>query len=95
MFKGREQEIAEICEYVQVPRRGFILYGQKRSGKSSILWHVAKKLQDKGNIFSVYFSLGEQMADNLNNENEMKVNLYYTILKQIQNKIKIIRIKCL
>lgn len=90
MFKGREQEIAEICEYVQVPRRGFILYGQKRSGKSSILWHVAKKLQDKGNIFSVYFSLGEQMADNLNNENEMKVNLYYTILKQIQNKIKII-----
>lgn len=88
LFKGREQEIAEICEYVQVPRRGYILYGQKRSGKSSILWHVAKKLQDKGNIFSVYFSLGEQMADNLDDDRMMKANLYFTILKQIENKIK-------
>ena len=45
MFFGRDELVEEICKYLsQYSGQCFVLYGQKRSGKTSVLRHVGKKL---------------------------------------------------
>lgn len=48
MFFGRSELIARISKYLADPFAGqcFILYGQKRSGKTSVLYHVEGELPD-------------------------------------------------
>ncbi|MBE1536715.1 hypothetical protein [Actinomadura algeriensis] len=49
MFKGRERLIADLVETLTGPHHGsVIVYGQKRAGKSSVLLHLAKKLELPG-----------------------------------------------
>ncbi len=63
MFFGREDLIANVAKVLQVSRnqsKCVVIYGQKRAGKSSILHHLKRKLQndkdliilDVGNIGS-------------------------------------------
>ncbi|MFJ6983121.1 MULTISPECIES: hypothetical protein [unclassified Streptomyces] len=45
MFMGRDPLIANLAETVTGPHRGsVIVYGQKRAGKSSVLFHLREKL---------------------------------------------------
>ncbi|MEU9517056.1 hypothetical protein [Streptomyces sp. NPDC048224] len=45
MFMGRDPLIARLAETVTGPHRGsVIVYGQKRAGKSSVLYHLEKRL---------------------------------------------------
>lgn len=52
MFFGRESIIEEISSHLADPRSGrcYALYGQKRTGKSSVLEQVRRRLQGEGVI---------------------------------------------
>lgn len=90
MFMGRDKLIAEICERMSTPRRGYVLYGQKRSGKSSVLWHVVEQLKKERKLFAVYFTMGSIVADedDIQDENITRADLYYEVLKSIELGIK-------
>jgi tetratricopeptide (TPR) repeat protein len=53
MFVGREALIESIARVVHAPRKGVIIYGQKRAGKSSILFHLQRKLQQSSNVLII------------------------------------------
>src|SRR5690606_32012305 len=41
MFKGRDELINRVCDtIISSKSKGYVIYGQKRSGKSSVLWHL-------------------------------------------------------
>ena len=44
MFKGRDQLIGELVETVGDSRGSVVVYGQKRAGKSSVLFHLKEAL---------------------------------------------------
>jgi tetratricopeptide (TPR) repeat protein len=60
MFFGREKDIEEISNsMISAPSHKFIdIYGQKRSGKSSLLYHLTQKLKESDRFISVDFTLG-------------------------------------
>lgn len=90
MFYGRDEKINTICKFVQEQNKGYVLWGQKRSGKSSVLYHITKQLIDDGNAFAVYFSLGMNIIQDSSSEKESLANLYYTILSEIGRAIKLV-----
>lgn len=51
MFFGREKDIADIISIISdgsgqlTPKKSVALYGQKRTGKSSLLYHVRRRIQ--------------------------------------------------
>ena len=90
MFFGREKEIEEIiasmysdgkCNY----GRSIALYGQTRTGKSSILYHLSNKLRKldiEGNIILDIGSIGDiDFSKNIN-------GLLYELLRSLQKEIK-------
>ena len=85
MFYGRETEIENIVDaIIKSPSKQIIIYGQKRSGKSSVMLHLKQSLLDTGKTFCVFFSLGEI----LNNLNE--ASFYYKILDSIKQELEFI-----
>lgn len=51
MFFGREETIRRITQTLHdAPGRHYALYGQKRSGKSSVLFHLKKRLDEDGHL---------------------------------------------
>jgi outer membrane protein assembly factor BamD (BamD/ComL family) len=60
MFFGREKDIEDISNLLlSSPSHKFIdIYGQKRSGKSSLLYHLKQKLKESGNFICIDFTLG-------------------------------------
>jgi hypothetical protein len=57
MFKGRDDMIQDLLALVADARRtgSAVIFGQKRSGKSSLLYHLAKRAPD--NILAVQFDI--------------------------------------
>lgn len=60
MFFGRESIIDDIFNsLIMSPSQKFIdIYGQKRSGKSSLLFHLSKKLKNTNKFICIDFTLG-------------------------------------
>jgi tetratricopeptide (TPR) repeat protein len=60
MFFGREKDIEEISNsLLSAPTHKFIdIYGQKRSGKSSLLYHLTQKLKESDKFICIDFTLG-------------------------------------
>lgn len=88
MFKGREKTIQEICDNIVNGKKCYAIYGQKRSGKSSVLFHIAKKLRLEHRALAVNFSIGENVLGDRDNDDVVLYNLYYLILKEIENGLK-------
>lgn len=88
MFYGRDEIVKHICKYVLEDYRGFVLYGQKRSGKSSVLYHITKKLRASKEAFAVDYSMGNNIVQDSSNEKETLANLFYTIISEIGRAIK-------
>lgn len=87
MFFGREEEIKNIVNaIINSPSKQIIIYGQKRSGKSSVLNRIQHNLLDTGNIFCVSFSLGE-ITQNLN-----EVSFYYKIIHSIKQELDLLEL---
>lgn len=85
MFYGREEFISDIKEsIINSKSKCVIIYGQKRSGKSSVLHHLRENLNNSTNTFCVSFSLGE-IIDDLTSK-----AFYYTILTEIEDSLALL-----
>lgn len=83
MFYGRETEIENIVDaIIKSPSKQIIIYGQKRSGKSSVMLHLKQSLLHTGKTFCVFFSLGE-IINNLN-----EASFYYKIVSSIKQELE-------
>jgi len=82
MFYGRTEYIEGIKNAViESSSKCVIIYGQKRSGKSSVLFHLKKQLNQSTNAFCISFSLGE-IVDDLSAQ-----TFYYKILSEIEDSL--------
>lgn len=82
MFFGREEFIANIVDaIIKSQSKQIIIYGQKRSGKSSVMLHLKEKLQETGKTFCVFFSLGDII------QNLTEASFYHKILSSIQDEL--------
>lgn len=86
MFYGREEFIETISKaLLNADSKQVIIYGQKRSGKSSVLFHLKKRLEESNQTFCVLFSLG-LIIDNLTSS-----TFYYKILSSIEEELENLR----
>jgi len=84
MFFGRDDFISGIKESITKSKsKCVIVYGQKRSGKSSVLHHLRESLNNTPNTFCISFSLGEIIED------LSPKTFYYTILTEIEDSLAI------
>jgi hypothetical protein len=88
MFKGRDEIIDTICKYVLEDYKGYVLYGQKRSGKSSVLYHITQRLRAEHKAFAVEYTMGNNIVQDIESEHDSMANLFYTIISEIGRAIK-------
>jgi hypothetical protein len=82
MFYGRNEFIDNVKNSVLgSSSKCIIIYGQKRSGKSSVLFHLKKQLNQSAKAFCISFSLGE-IVDDLSAQ-----TFYYKILSEIEDSL--------
>jgi|GEM_PF-1382689 len=86
MFFGRDQFIDQIVDVFKESRsKSYVIYGQKRSGKSSVLYHLKEKLKRTENNFCIDFSMGGII-------DEFDVfSFYYKILREIEKELQAIK----
>jgi hypothetical protein len=85
MFFGRDEYINNIINsLITNNSKSIIIYGQKRSGKSSVLYHLKDKLKDEEKAFCIDFSMGD-IIDNLS-----LTTFYYKILSQIEEELEVL-----
>ena len=90
MFYGRDEYIGNIVNsLITSNAKSIIIYGQKRSGKSSVLYHLKNRLQTKENAFCIDFSMGEIIEDLTVNS----TTFYYKILEKIEEKLENIELE--
>jgi hypothetical protein len=85
MFFGRKDLIANIAEaicHARLQSKSIIIYGQKRSGKSSILYHLKKRLQQENDL--LVLDLG---GVGLFLDDKSQVPLLYQILYSILKRL--------
>lgn len=86
MFFGREEFLENVTESILGSgAKCIIIYGQKRSGKSSVLFHLRERLDNDSKAFCIQFSLGEIIED-LSSE-----VFYYKVLSEIEDSLDILR----
>ncbi len=83
MFYGRNEFIDRITEaIISTNSKQVVIYGQKRSGKSSVLYHLQKSLEDTQKTFCVSFSIGEIF------ENISSATFFHKILFTIEEELE-------
>ncbi len=83
MFYGRSEFIDNIKNSIlESSSKCVIIYGQKRSGKSSVLFHLKKQLNQSANAFCISFSLGEIVED------LSAQTFYYKVLSEIEDSLE-------
>ncbi|MFM7769590.1 MAG: hypothetical protein ACKO8Q_03450, partial [Bacteroidota bacterium] len=88
MFFGRDEFISNIKNSISNSKsKCVIIYGQKRSGKSSVLHHLKERLNNIPETFCISFSLGEIIED------LSPKTFYYTILSEIEDTLMTINDK--
>lgn len=90
MVKGREKDIQTIVDRAVNDTTGTIIYGQRRSGKSTILYHVWDRICKSKNCFAVKMSMLPLSGEDnpIENEESFLGDLYFSILSEIQQQIK-------
>ncbi|MBC8233248.1 tetratricopeptide repeat protein [bacterium] len=86
MFYGRDELIDNITNAIQKSRsqsKSIVVFGQKRSGKSSILHHVKKKLEEIGNLLILDLGNIGSILDE-----QSSASLLYQILWSILRKLE-------
>ena len=83
MFYGRNEFIDRITEaIIQTESKQVVIYGQKRSGKSSVLHHLKKSLEKTNRTFCVSFSIGS-IFENISTE-----TFFYKIIDLIAEELE-------
>lgn len=86
MFYGRSEFIDNIKNTIlESASKCVIIYGQKRSGKSSVLFHLKKQLNQSAKAFCISFSLGEIVED------LSAQTFYYKVLSEIEDSLESMR----
>ena len=92
MFYGREKDIESIIQQISdesgniLRGRCLALYGQTRTGKSSLLYHLENRLREineEGNVIINVGSIGEE-----NLAGNDITDFLYTLLDELDNEIK-------
>jgi tetratricopeptide (TPR) repeat protein len=88
MFYGRNNLIQEIKEAIKTAgTRSVVIYGQKRTGKSSILYHLERSLTFP--IVPISFSVNDVLVDMEQNANEKKFARFsYEIVRNIHSTLE-------
>lgn len=88
MFYGRDEFINNrITAILNADSKQIIIYGQKRSGKSSVLHHLKQGLEATDRTFCISFSLGEIIRD-LN-----EYTFYHKIIYGISRNLRLRKTK--
>jgi hypothetical protein len=83
MFYGRNEFIDRITEaIISTDSKQVVIYGQKRSGKSSVLHHLKKSLEETQKTFCISFSIGEIF------ENISSATFFHKILFTIEEELE-------
>lgn len=83
MFYGRNEFIERITQaIIQADSKQVVIYGQKRSGKSSVLYHLKKALENTNKTFCISFSLGDVY------ETLSSSTFFYKILSLIEEELE-------
>jgi tetratricopeptide (TPR) repeat protein len=83
MFYGRNEFIDRITEaIISTDSKQVVIYGQKRSGKSSVLYHLKKSLENTQKTFCISFSIGEIF------ENISSATFFHKILFTIEEELE-------
>ena len=86
MFYGRNEFIDRITEaIIRADSKQVVIYGQKRSGKSSVLHHLKKSLQDTNKTFCINFNIGDIF------ETLTSTTFFYKILSSILEELENLR----
>lgn len=84
MFFGRDELVNEICTHLsEHSGQCFVLYGQKRSGKTSVLRHVGKKLPK-----NCFFTEASALSFNYEGERVMPAfvkEIYDPVVEKIED----------
>lgn len=88
MFYGRDEFIKQIVDtFLNSKSKCIVIYGQKRSGKSSVLHHLKNALNATSEAFCISFSLGTIIT-------ELSIaSFYYKILSEIKKELGILNRK--
>ena len=90
MFFGREELIHNIANAIQESRlqsKSVMVFGQKRSGKSSVLYHLKRSLQQDKNL--LILDLGNiSPALDTNSSNPVLYQILKRILTELEAEIK-------
>ena len=83
MFYGRNEFIERITQaIIQADSKQVVIYGQKRSGKSSVLYHLKRSLENTNQTFCISFSIGDIY------ETISSATFFYKILSLIEEEIE-------
>ena len=88
MFKGREKEINKIANVIQQSgsqSKCVLVYGQYRSGKSSLRYHLTEKLKSDEKLFVV--DLGNEFPDLGVHNSPITVRIFAVILDKIKTAV--------
>lgn len=83
MFYGRNEFIEVITDAIlNADSKQVVIFGQKRSGKSSVLFHLKKQLEQYNTTFCVTFSIGDIF------ETLSSATFFYKILTVIEEELE-------
>lgn len=90
MFYGRSELITNIAEAIcnaRLQSKSIIIFGQKRSGKSSILYHLKKRLQQEKKLLVLDLETIGTFLD-IHSQIPLLHQILYCILNELENIIE-------
>jgi hypothetical protein len=87
MFYGRDKIVDDIYDVVCNQYKSFVFYGQKRAGKSSILYHLEQKLSLNSRILAANIGNIGGLIDE-KSETPLLYQILFVILQQINFEIE-------
>jgi len=90
MFYGRDELIANVAKALESSRaqsKCVVIYGQKRAGKSSILYHLKERLKSKDDLLVLDIGNIGAILDEHSNV-PFLYQILWTILKELRNAIE-------
>ncbi|MXY98605.1 MAG: AAA family ATPase [Gemmatimonadetes bacterium] len=92
MFYGREELIQNIAQAIRESRtqsKCVLVFGQKRSGKSSVLYHLKKALQEDADLLILDLeNIAAILGEDSDHGEESKISLLNQILKSILTELE-------
>ena len=89
MFYGRDELIENIAHSIQkagTQSKSIIVFGQKRAGKSSILYHLKQKLEESGNFLVIDLGNIGSILDE-HSQTPLLYQILWSILRKLRDAI--------